>query len=319
LRTYTDLRKTTNACKKAIERYCRSERIDVAIGVCAPLYTVEALVSAKIQSSRKLIYMLDPITNNHNLSSGKQNTVALEEFVIGASDWAYVTPMIRKRYDGNLLQNKMTAVEFPCVTKRQKINGECLVSFDKTTLNFVFTGYLYPEIRNPEVTLDVLCFLNQHIPICVYFVGGGCEELLTRYKTILGDRLVQISHVSAEASFVMMQEADVLLNIGNNTVEQFPSKVLDYISTGKPILNIVKLPDCPTILKLQRYPNQITLLETDWHIHEETLIQFCMSCRDNIVPFDEIQKLYESETPEYVANQFLNIMQNLYMKEKTNQ
>jgi hypothetical protein len=38
-----------------------------------------------------------------------------------------------------------------------------------------------------------------------------------------------------------MQDADLLVNIGNTTSYQLPSKVVEYASTGKPVLNIYKI------------------------------------------------------------------------------
>ena len=47
--------------------------------------------------------------------------------------------------------------------------------------------------------------------------------------------------VSKERALLAMSESDVLINIGNNTSYQLPSKIIEYIGASKPIINIISL------------------------------------------------------------------------------
>ena len=51
-----------------------------------------------------------------------------------------------------------------------------------------------------------------------------------------------------------MAEADVLVNIGNRTSYQLPSKVVEYAAFGKPILNFLASPDDSSAVFLSKYP-----------------------------------------------------------------
>jgi hypothetical protein len=50
-----------------------------------------------------------------------------------------------------------------------------------------------------------------------------------------------------------------LVNIGNATVAQIPSKVVEYVAAGKPILNVVTREDDSTAEFLKRYPLALTV------------------------------------------------------------
>jgi hypothetical protein len=58
-----------------------------------------------------------------------------------------------------------------------------------------------------------------------------------------------------------LRRADVVVNIGNIMTNQVPSKIFEYISSCKPILNIAANSDCPSIPYLQKYPMALTLVE----------------------------------------------------------
>ena len=51
-----------------------------------------------------------------------------------------------------------------------------------------------------------------------------------------------------------MLNSDILVNIGNATKYQLPSKLVEYVSTGKPILNITSILDDSSDAFLSSYP-----------------------------------------------------------------
>ena len=60
-----------------------------------------------------------------------------------------------------------------------------------------------------------------------------------------------------------MAKSDVLINIGNSVPVHMPSKTLEYINTGKPIVNFYKFKDCPTLYYTNRYPICQNVFEGD--------------------------------------------------------
>ena len=104
----------------------------------------------------------------------------------------------------------------------------------------------------------------------------------------------------------MQLDADFLLNIGNTVTNQLPSKVLEYISSGKPIINIYKSEMCPTLNLLENYDALNIYEKEDLENSFKNLNKFLISKHDNL-SFEEIKKIYKEYTPEFVARQFLEI------------
>jgi hypothetical protein len=101
-----------------------------------------------------------------------------------------------------------------------------------------------------------------------------------------------------------MREADILVNIGNDAPYQLPSKVVEYISMGKPILNVAKIEEDSSREFFKAYPVSLCLLEnaaTPNSSEFDKLIQFieyapsveASQLKDLIAPY-EIQAITEA-------------------------
>ena len=90
-----------------------------------------------------------------------------------------------------------------------------------------------------------------------------------------------------------------------------PSKILDYISSGKPILNICKIRNCPTLPLMERYPMGLTIFEDEGisDLVSERVKEFCLQNKGKQVPYEQIEKLYPECTIEYVGKQFDDTIQ----------
>jgi hypothetical protein len=101
-------------------------------------------------------------------------------------------------------------------------------------------------------------------------------------------------------------KADALLNVGNVVINQLPSKILEYICTGKPIINIYKSEKCPTLKYLIKYPNALNISESDdVSMQFDKISEFIASC-ENTVGYEEISKRYHECTVQNVGNYILN-------------
>ena len=115
----------------------------------------------------------------------------------------------------------------------------------------------------------------------------------------------------------IMLQADVLLHVGNAVDSLMPSKILDYISSGKPILNICKIPTCPTLPLMERYPLGMTVNESDEITEEllDSITRFCTTSKDKSIPFDQIHQLYYDSTIDYVGDRFYDIINEVCNQE----
>jgi glycosyltransferase involved in cell wall biosynthesis len=114
------------------------------------------------------------------------------------------------------------------------------------TIRLVYAGTLYKAIRNPGYLLGLFSGLIQsdlgsHIELHFYGNINDCDDLFMTYKGLLGKKIFLHGKVEQRVVYRAMQGANLLVNIGNTTSYQLPSKVVEYASTGKPVLNIYKI------------------------------------------------------------------------------
>jgi hypothetical protein len=113
-------------------------------------------------------------------------------------------------------------------------------------IRLVFAGTLYRRIRNPAALLQffrrlLATRLGPQLELHFYGVINDCQPYFDAYSDLI-DSTVFIHGLVPRAQAVRaMQAATVLVNLGNATPYQLPSKLLEYIMLGKPVLNITKL------------------------------------------------------------------------------
>ena len=108
-------------------------------------------------------------------------------------------------------------------------------------VHLVYLGRLYADIRPPDALLSLFARLFAREPrLRLQFYGdiGDCGEAFARYPDLFGTAILTHGPVPREKVASIMSAADVLVNIGNDTAHQLPSKLVEYVSAARPILNI---------------------------------------------------------------------------------
>jgi len=131
-------------------------------------------------------------------------------------------------------------------------------------LRLVYVGTLYRRLRSPAPLLSLFERLVAALPdvsLELHFLGNvnDSAELFQPYEHWLGSRLFVQGVVSRERAQQTMQAAHVLVNLGNRSATQLPSKVIEYVAMGKPILNLVTIRDDSSVGVLATYPAALTL------------------------------------------------------------
>ncbi|MFN0173380.1 MAG: glycosyltransferase [Saprospiraceae bacterium] len=104
-----------------------------------------------------------------------------------------------------------------------------------------YFGSLYTPTRTPDAFLDLLAQTFRLRPdlrarLEVHFYGEIFPEFFEKLSAEPCIRLHGLC--SRELVWAAMQEMDILLNIGNTTDFQLPSKTVDYLAAAKPVLNL---------------------------------------------------------------------------------
>lgn len=121
---------------------------------------------------------------------------------------------------------------------------------DQTALHIGYFGAFYAPVRTPDAFLDLLEHTFSRYPewrsrLKVHFFGDVFPEFwekLTRQPAI---RLYGLR--SRQEVRAAMKHMDILLNIGNVTDFQLPSKSAEYLASGKPVVHLSYLQNDPFV------------------------------------------------------------------------
>jgi glycosyltransferase involved in cell wall biosynthesis len=128
--------------------------------------------------------------------------------------------------------------------------------------HLVFIGTLYRAVRSPARLLELFRALRARLPgLTLHFFGDlhDCADLVDPAEPGIAVH----GRVPRETAAAAMRAADLLVNIGNATPHQLPSKLVEYVATGRPILNLASTPADSGTALLARYPAALTLVEAD--------------------------------------------------------
>ena len=114
-----------------------------------------------------------------------------------------------------------------------------------------------------------------------------------------------------------MNNADVLVNLGNECTNQTPSKVFDYIGRCKHIVNFYSLDEDTSKYYLEKYPYKINIKnkKTVDEIDLNNYIDFIYNSRKEKIDINSIKNSYEYLSAEKIAEEFMDI---LHVVEKEN-
>ena len=164
---------------------------------------------------------------------------------------------------------------------------------------------MYRNIRDPRATIALFDKVCEDPDIEATFAGTLEGESAAEYFPE-GCRVQYAGVLKGKELAEAYDRTDVLINIGNSVLNQMPSKIFEYISSGKPIINVFKSPDCPTLKYLTRYPLALNLFEGDIAEHPAEkaaeVRAFCRESRGKRVPAEEIQKTFAANTFEAFAD-----------------
>ena len=209
---------------------------------------------------------------------------------------------------------KVIPLEFPNL-----VDYRCFliknICFDGNDIHCVFAGSFYDEVRRPDYLLKLISKIADGKKIVFHFFGN-----LNMYikREELPNCIFDHGQVASDLALQYMMSADILINVGNTVLNQMPSKILTYISMGKPILNIIKLSNCPTLKYTKKYPLALDILETEEVKKEdiERVRNFIIENKGKEIPFETVEKLYYDCTPEYVGSKVYEIIEKVVNENK---
>ena len=132
------------------------------------------------------------------------------------------------------------------------------------TLRLVFSGNLYARVRSPAFALALFAALRERgTRVELHFFGNvrQCWDSFAPYLDQVDRTLFLHGVVDRERALRALRDADVLVNLGNRTEYQLPSKTVEYVASGKPVLNLVAGAGDTSAAFFHGYPAALTVAE----------------------------------------------------------
>ncbi|MDA1323545.1 MAG: glycosyltransferase [Proteobacteria bacterium] len=166
----------------------------------------------------------------------------------------------------------------------------------KGFVDLVYIGVLYAKIRRPDAVLALFAALRKRLKnIRLHFVGDiqGCDLVFARYPDLMGKFVIRHGPVVRSHVGAILSASDALINIGNDTSHQLPSKLVEYVAAGRPILNVVAQETDTSAKFLKNYVRALTIIcpddaPTDAQIEQVAMFltdtpEVSKPCLDNII------------------------------------
>lgn len=298
------LHPTSNAWESSayyyqLEQLSKKVKIDVVISVSNTCFTQFAAYKFKSEHPdvRWIQFVTDPFSENHiyyryklfpNL--WKKINMNDERKFYDKCNAAFLTPEL---FD--VVKQKFPESAYKCYQMQFTLTD--LSKYKRHTENkddiikLVYAGAVYKDIRNPEFMMQTIAAIS-NIKLDMFTNKGAnrgeCDSILER--NVSSNISVFDFAPKDKYNDMICNEYDILVNIGNISTLQSPSKTLDLLSTGKPILNFYFVKDSQYMM-IEKYPLGLNICCNEEGAVERVKL-FCEKVKGRSMNYDEVKKLY---------------------------
>lgn len=253
--------------KRAARERLRAARHDALITVALPFTAHLVGLACRPLAPVWLADSGDPFSLNHasppnNLALYDRLNRRAEAKVLAAADvFSVTTAATADRALAAFPSARGKVVVIPPIAAPPELPRHAANFFpDDGRRRLVYLGNLYPRVREPGPLLALLRRLRQEDAALAAKVDvhmfGAPGAFAADFAAMAADWPGFQAHPPVDRATVarVLEGADGLINIGNATEEQLPSKLVEYAATGKPILNLVSRVDDASAGFLAGYP-----------------------------------------------------------------
>lgn len=290
-----------NRAWEKIESLFENNSYDLVIassgGIVAQMLALR--VKRKYQT-RSISYFLDPPAE-YNVVFKKnrpyyQRFKMLDDKVYEVSDAVILDQSIYEAMNCGERGNKFLKVGIPLLIDHGEMEED-----DSNANSIAYIGTLYDDIRNPKYSIELL---SKELNYRVDFYGGLLTKIIyEKYKSANTQYCGEVEHDKLKET---ISKYNYLLNISNLCTAQIPSKLIEYASYGKPILNIVKSFDDPTIKFIEHYGNGISIIEGDPNNIE--IVKAFLAKPKPRISHNQLIEMFPIYSPEYTVRKIENFL-----------
>jgi glycosyltransferase involved in cell wall biosynthesis len=246
------------------------KQYDVVISV-APTFTAVAVGHSVHKRVADAVWLLDLGDPFSFLKEAPPNNTTLygrlnrwyERKVFSQADVVSVTnPQTQQRYAEVFPESATKLLVIPPLLSLPQSGSKSTVPG-----RLVYVGTMYRNIREPGFLLELFrralsAGLSHETELHCYGDVSSCLDIIAGYEPLLGKRVFFHGVVPREVAAQALDEAHFLINIGNETTYQLPSKVVEYAATGKPIINLAKSRMDSSVGFVAAYPCALNLINS---------------------------------------------------------
>ena len=292
---------------KTLQTIHSENKIDVMLSVSFPFHThVAALNFKKLYPDvRWISYSTDPLAYSESNPIEKwkrKEAITIEKAIYDNSDRCIISEELFSNLTQNFHISEKKILKLPYLLF-DKIEDHSIKDRKKPMI--LYAGYVFYTVRNPKIMLSVFSKIKD-IELHLYISGDRqCRALLDHP---LPKHIIKKGLVPHEKYVELLKQADILVNLSNKAHLQAPHKLMELISTGKPIINFYYYEDSGYDM-INKYPLGINI-SNDWNekYMVESIEHFVADNCHKRVSHEEIKQLYSEHLLENQLPRFKEVI-----------
>jgi hypothetical protein len=295
------------------------EPIDMLVPFCFPMEAVVACMKYKDSrpATRLVPYLFDPFVDSRtmhrtmwNMRIKRRRHMDIEAQMMARASRVFCLDHIGKHLEqhGEVSQ-RIVRTEHPLLRKNE--GATSLRSHGDGIVRVAYAGLFDGRVRNPEyflrLMLKALPKLNGSLDL---YASGNCGKVIDAYCARSSGRILSRGYLPKREVDDALVSCDVLVSVGNVGTSQSSSKLIEYASTGKPIIHFFSVEDDPGEALLRRYPLSLCVREDDRLLDENTevVVDFCRREAGRVLDFGEVGRIFIEARPDVIARKLLDVM-----------
>ena len=288
--------------KNVVKKHFKKKKYDLLISTSFPFCLHE--LASELKNKYEFIwiaYQFDPYSLNQFINN--KSMINHEINVLKSANYILVP---KENFIENTnsalssLKNKYKIVLYPIIDLHQEKNT------NSDYLKIVYAGVFYENLREPFAPLKIIESINIKKEVNLHYICS--DKLNNKIKEEINkiDYTINLYRNSPKIECnKAIINSSILLNIGNKASNQTPSKVFEYISYCKPILNFYYDDNDTSYKILKKYP-----LAINYKIGTEfkgDLNKKILKVINESINYEDLKKIFVDETTSYIDNaKFIN-------------
>lgn len=305
---------------KAVDMHMQN-KYDAIMSISYPYITHDIAYNLKKNSAFKntkwIIVEFDPFCYNIQQygSNSFEKYYNIQNEFFKTADKILATQELYEYYEKtpfSCYKNKIDYFNFPNFINDFNYLSELSVLKNKDDINLVYGGALNESVRNPKILLEILNKMNVE-NIRMNILTGSNLDFVNNQIIKLGNKIKVFNQQTYDVAISTINDANILISLGNTVVFQAPGKTFEYMATGKPIIHFSPIKNDTALKYLQNYPLLLIINEyEDLEPQIKKFETFCINNKNKTLNTQETKKLNEIFSNERILQKFIADLNEIF-------